>query len=207
MLLTEKQSAILAYMKHFFSEKGCVPSVRQIGGSFSISARAVQQHIVALQKKGALVHRVPDSAAYAFAEKSSLATFAIEEQSTVVPLLGEIAAGAATESFGRDEQNIALTASFFSKTGAVFAVIVSGDSMIGDAICDGDVAMIEKCCTWDPADIVAVRVDGDAFTLKRLRPCDGEIELLPSNPAYTPTRLSSDRIEVVGRYVGLMRSY
>lgn len=50
--LTERQREVLDFVSHFIEEQSYPPTVREIGNHFNISVRAVQDHILALQKKG-----------------------------------------------------------------------------------------------------------------------------------------------------------
>ena len=60
---------------------------------------------------------------------------------------------------------------------------VSGDSMEGDGIRDGDILVVDK--SEEPRDgAIAVCFINGEFTVKRLKISDGCITLLPSNPRY-----------------------
>ncbi len=49
--ITERQQEVLDFISGFTKENNYPPTVREIGEHFSISLRAVQDHIAALQKK------------------------------------------------------------------------------------------------------------------------------------------------------------
>lgn len=86
---------------------------------------------------------------------------------------------------------------------STFFARVSGDSMEGDGICDGDILVIDK--SEEPHDgAVAVCFINGEFTVKRLRFHDGYITLVPSNPRYPSlTVKEGDEMTVWGvvRYV------
>lgn len=66
---------------------------------------------------------------------------------------------------------------------STFFARVSGDSMEGDGIRDGDILVIDK--SEEPRDgAIAVCFINGEFTVKRLKISDGCITLLPSNPRY-----------------------
>lgn len=52
--LTDRQREVLDFITRYTDENGFPPTVREIGENFSISLRAVQDHIAACQKKGYL---------------------------------------------------------------------------------------------------------------------------------------------------------
>ena len=91
-----------------------------------------------------------------------------EEETTPVPLLGEIACG----PFNFGEENILETYRFptaFTGAGEFFLLRTFGESMIEAGIEPGDLVMIRQQNTAHPGEIVVVSV-GDETTLKRYYP-------------------------------------
>ena len=89
-----------------------------------------------------------------------------------------------------------------------FFLKVSGDSMIGDGIHDGDFVLIRPTFEARDGEIAAVAVgDERCATLKRvfLKPETSEVELHPSNPNMQPFRVPASDVRVTGVYRGLMR--
>ncbi len=85
----------------------------------------------------------------------------------------------------------------------IIALRVHGDSM-EPRICDGDVAIIERCYDWHNGAVMAVYVNGDNATLKqvRLQP-NGILTLQPFNPScdaysYTPEEQASLPVKPLG---------
>lgn len=224
-MLTDKQQNILSYIQSHYKEKGIHPSVREMGKNFQLTATAIQQHINALKKKGMLFDKQVDTAAYSLSPESITSLLRTKEQSYIQPtddssseytnlldfpdntidILGSIAAGHPFSSETDEKQTLDLSPEFFDASKCVFGLYVSGDSMIGDYICDGDVAIIKKQSNYKSHDIVAVRVDNDEFTLKRVEKDDNWVSLIPSNTNFSIKRLKAHRIEIVGRYLGLVR--
>ena len=52
--ITDRQKEVLTFIANFTEENVYPPTVREISEHFKISIRAVQDHIIALQKKGYL---------------------------------------------------------------------------------------------------------------------------------------------------------
>lgn len=195
-MLTAKQEAIYGFIQQFRQTYGQFPSLRQIGTEFSITVRAVQQHIDALKRKGILQEQQPNTATYRLPEAFQYR----------IPLLGSIAAGEPLSSIERTDTYVEISPDYFGPNRSLFALEVRGDSMSGDGIRDGDTAIIRKETVLpDPETIVAVRVDADEFTLKRLALIQDKVELRPSNPTYSPWTVAMDRLEIVGRMIGLVR--
>jgi repressor LexA len=80
---------------------------------------------------------------------------------------------------------------------------VTGDSMIGAHICDGDLGVFERRDPL-PGDIIAALVDGTATTLKRLVHLRGRPVLRAENSRYADI-IPAERLECQGVLVGLIR--
>ena len=91
--------------------------------------------------------------------------------------------------------------------GEHYALEVSGDSMVEAGILDGDTVVIRRVDTATPGDIVVALVDDEEATLKRFRRKGTAIALEAANPAYETRIFNSDRVQVQGRLVGLIRRY
>lgn len=80
---------------------------------------------------------------------------------------------------------------------------VVGDSVIDAAICDGDYVVVQQSPTARHGDIVAALLDGEA-TVKRLHWQDGQVRLMPHNPAYQP--IPGDNATILGKVVTVIRT-
>ena len=74
---------------------------------------------------------------------------------------------------------------------ATFFARVSGESMIGDGVGDGDILVVDR--SVEPADgqIAVCFLDGE-FTLKRVRINGKTIILVPANPSYKQIEVTAD---------------
>lgn len=87
---------------------------------------------------------------------------------------------------------------------------VYGDSMIGDMIGAGDLALIKKTLIFENGDICAVIVDGEEGTLKHVSRDKNTIVLTASNPNYPPrTFVGEDcnNLRIAGKLVQIKREY
>jgi len=82
-------------------------------------------------------------------------------------------------------------------------VQVSGESMIGACISDGDMLVVERNATPAVNSIVVAMVDGD-FTIKYLRKDKQGMYLEPANEAF-PIIRPEISLEIYGEMVGLFR--
>ena len=88
---------------------------------------------------------------------------------------------------------------------ATYFIKVSGDSMIGAGIGDGDLLVVDSSRTAEHGDIVIAAVEGE-FTVKRLqlRPT---VQLIPMNSAYSPIVVGSeDTLDVFGVVTFIVKS-
>jgi repressor LexA len=92
------------------------------------------------------------------------------------------------------------------KSGELFALKVKGDSMIGDNIADGDIIVVRSQQTAKNGEIVAALIEEEA-TIKRLDIRTQPPRLLASNPNYSPIELTPGTTRILGKVVGLIRSY
>ena len=87
---------------------------------------------------------------------------------------------------------------------ADFCLNVSGDSMTGSHIYDGDKAFIKKDCDLTNGRIYAIRInDGTEAVLKRVFWYADHVLLQSTNPNYEPIIEKPDNISVIGEFVGV----
>ena len=75
---------------------------------------------------------------------------------------------------------------------ATFAVRVAGDSMTGDGIFPGDIAIVDRAVTAGDGAVILGVLDGE-FTLKRYRCKGASVWLEAANAAYKPIAITADR--------------
>ncbi len=91
------------------------------------------------------------------------------------------------------------------RSGPHFALRVTGDSMQGAAIRDGDIVIVRQQPIAQNGDIVVAQV-GDDATLKRLSIREHEIELRPENPDFAPISIGpDDDLRILGKVVAVRR--
>ena len=121
----------------------------------------------------------------------------------VMPLLGDVAAGAPFQAFPVD-RTIELPSGLWNGRN-VFALRVRGTSMIDEGIRDGDYLIVEPRERADSGQTVVAEVDG-AVTVKRVfRECDGRLRLQPANAEMLPLVVPAERVRIVGAVVGVFR--
>ena len=186
--LTRRQQQVLKFISDFTARNGFAPTVREIAQAMDIAIKGAQDHLSALERKGHI-------------ERKSKKPRTIQVLRAGIPVLGRIAAGRPTEAV----ENLEGSVSDLFPKGEIFALRVKGDSMTGDHIVDGDLAIIRKQPRVENGEIAAVSVDGEA-TLKRLYVRGDKAELRASNPAYRPILAAASDVTVLGKFVGIVRA-
>ncbi|WP_084040293.1 transcriptional repressor LexA [Demequina sp. NBRC 110053] len=217
--LTDRQRRILETIRDSVESRGYPPSMREIGESVGLtSTSSVKHQLSALEAKGYLrrdPHRpraievvLPGETTEAHvtsapepASASALPSYAERDDVAMVPLVGRIAAGGPVLADQAVEDIMALPKQLTGE-GELFMLNVTGDSMIDAAICDGDWVVVRRQQTAENGDIVAALLDDEA-TVKTFRNRDGQVWLMPHNPAYTP--IDGTHAAIMGKVVSVLR--
>ena len=91
--------------------------------------------------------------------------------------------------------------------GETFVLEVRGESMIDEAIKDGDLVIVEKRSSANNGDMVIACIENEEVTLKRIYREGGRVRLQPSNPVMPPIIVENCDVTVKGIVVGVMRKY
>lgn len=127
-----------------------------------------------------------------------------------VPIVGTIKCGPGGIIFEDIEGFTSYPKSDLDTSHEYVVLNATGDSMIGDGISDGDLALIQKEPDFVQGKIYAVAVDSEEVTLKRVTRTDDSVILVPSNPKYDPrivTGLELETFQIVGRLINIKRNY
>ncbi|SEJ47442.1 transcriptional repressor LexA [Demequina mangrovi] len=214
--LTARQRAVVDFIRATVLERGYPPSMREIGDAVGLtSPSSVKHQLTALEAKGVLrrdPHRPraievvlpgeePPAAVEAPPVPAAPPGAQLPDDLSIVPLVGRIAAGGPILAEQEVEDTFALPRQL-TGDGELFMLQVSGDSMIDAAICDGDWVVVRRQNSCDNGDIVAALLDDEA-TVKTFRRKDGQVWLMPHNPAYTP--IDGTHARIMGKVVSVLR--
>ena len=218
--LTPRQQRVLTHIKECLEARGYPPSMREIGEAVGMtSTSSVSHQLRVLQEKGylkrdpnrprALEVFLPEHMAsrrsLGSGEESSVDETGVGDvvpQAANVPVVGRIAAGGPILAEERIEEVFPLPRRIVGD-GQLFLLEVSGESMIDAAICSGDFVVIRQQPTAENGDIVAAMIDGEA-TVKTFQRKDGQVWLLPHNPAYSP--IDGTHATILGKVTAVLRS-
>jgi repressor LexA len=191
--LSRRQEQVLDYLISFYQDKGYSPTIREVGDHFNWkSTGTVRDVINALDSKGYIcIHR-----------RIHRGIEILKYPGQGVPVLGRIAAGRPIESTDQ-AHSIDLNQFLTDFRDNCYILEVSGDSMIGDGILDGDYVMVESRNMAEEGETVVALVDNEV-TLKRFyREADGRIRLQGANPLMPP--IITDQVVIQGIVMGVVR--
>lgn len=224
--LTIRQKKILETIQRSIGKNGYPPSMREIGDSVGLKSLSSVTHQLSQLEKLGYIRRdprrprameillplqladdkdesqTPEIPATAAADDAMVIELSTSADTTMVPLVGRIAAGGPILADQSVEDVFSLPRQLVGH-GELFMLKVSGDSMVDAAICDGDWVVVRRQQTADNGDIVAALLDEEA-TVKTFRQRDGHTWLLPQNSRYEP--ILGDAATIMGRVVSVMRS-
>lgn len=193
--MTSKQNEILNYIKEKIQDDGQSPSVREIAEAVNLkSTSSVQHHINNLIEKGLLDKRNRQSRSISSTEPLSTLNF--------IPIIGQISAGTPLLAEENRIGEIPYPEEKYNKD--LFALKISGDSMIEAGIFDGDVVVVDKNKTPKNGDIGAFMVYENEATVKYLDTISGKKYLIPANKNYE-NLLVDENVEPIGKVVSLFR--
>ena len=188
---SKKAQEIMEFVEWFIQENGYAPSVREIGSSVGLSSTAsVSYHLQQLREKGLLK---------ALNDKGKKRAIVTTRKPGQIPVVGVVTAGMPILAFENQEGTM-----IWDGDPSCFALRVQGDSMINAGILNGDKVVVRPQPTADNGQIVVARI-GDEATVKRLSRKNGQIWLLPENPAYPP--IDGSEAELIGVVKAVVREY
>ncbi|MDT0617946.1 transcriptional repressor LexA [Salinisphaera sp. P385] len=196
--LTDRQAAILGFIRDTLAERGIPPTRAEIMDHFGFaSPNAAQAHLRALARRGAIELSAGHSRGIRLSPQ-------VADPDTL-PLIGRVAAGAPILAVENIETHHRIAPALF-RPRADYLLRVCGDSMIDAGIRDDDLLAVHATREAANGQVVVARVD-DEVTVKRFRRRGNIVELLPANPAYEPIVVdgSSQSLAIEGRAVGVIR--
>lgn len=200
--LTSRQSNILAFIRARLERDGEAPTLEEIGMAMGLpNVSAVLKHVRSLEAKGRLVIEPNRARGIRLVQEID----ALAADTMELPLVGRIAAGEPIFSESRVERSLRVSRWLF-RLQPDYLVRVMGDSMRDEGILDGDLVAVHATPVARHGQVVAARVEGERFTIKRLYWQGDVIRLLPNSPGYQP--IDPDPTEdfaIEGLFAGLVR--
>ncbi len=210
MALTERQQAILDFIRVFSVRSKYPPTIREIGKSVGISSTSVVNYNLNVLEKQGLIER--DKTVSRGIKLAGEAADATSLTTVRVPVLGRIAAGEPIPVPNTDfsilgEEVLEITRELLPVDDKnVYALQVRGNSMVDAMIGDGDIVVMQHREKADNGELVAVWLkDKGEATLKRFFHEKGKVRLQPANPTMQPIFADPRNVEIQGKVVLVIR--
>jgi repressor LexA len=202
--LTKRQNEILKLIRELTEVSGFPPTRAEIAERMGFrSVNAAEQHLRALEKKGAI--DITEGASRGIrvrdAKPAGRGLRLLE-----LPVVGRVAAGSPMLAAEHIQERFQVDPNLFTPR-ADYLLRVRGMSMRDAGILEGDLLAVHKTEEARSGQIVVARLT-DEVTVKRLRRKGSMVQLLPENPDFEPIEvdLRSEPLTIEGIAVGVIRN-
>lgn len=198
---------VMECLKNYINDKGYPPSYRELSKLTGIkSTNSIKKYMDMLEERNLITkENAKNRATKVLSNDIEMQEHLYLKENTIsVPLLGKITAGIPILAQEEREETFILSKNIFSTTENIFLLKVSGNSMIGVDIHDGDYAVIKQQNYAENGNIVAALIE-DSATIKTFYTQNNKIRLQPQNPAYAPIIL--DECSILGIVIGIIRKF
>ena len=200
--LTERQAEILRLVRELTEISGYPPTRAEIAERMGFrSVNAAEQHLRALEKKGAI--EISSGASRGIRVRDARAT---NRRLLELPVIGRVAAGAPMLAEENVQGHYQLDPNLFTPR-ADYLLRVRGMSMRDAGILEGDLLAVHRTNDVRSGQIVVARL-ADEVTVKRFRRRGNTVQLEAENPDYAPIEvdLRRDNLAIEGLAVGVIRN-
>jgi repressor LexA len=207
--LTPRQLQLLQMIAGFQENCCYSPTLAEMASELNISRSTVFEHLTELRRKGLLSGfqnkarslKISSQGQKLLNELSGQSPTTVAKEFAGIPLAGCVSAGVPVEAI-ENVESLSLNSTFGSGDD-IFALEVSGDSMIDEDIRQGDYVICQRTRMAEDGQLVIAIVDEENATLKRFYKEKGRVRLQPANDNYQPIYSDNCRIEAV--VIGLIR--
>lgn len=201
---------MLRFLRRYIAREGMPPTQTEIAQAFGFTQKAAAQHLRLMAAKGVLELRPDQSRGIRLKPIAETAMASPEEW---LPLIGRVAAGPPVLATEDIDEWLPISPRLF-RPKADYLRRVTGDSMIGLGIQNGDLIGVKRVSEAQTGQVVVARLSGPAgveITVKRFMRKGSMVRLAAYNPAVPDRVLDLDanahdqrppRIEIEGLYCG-----
>ena len=197
--LTDKQKRVLSTLEAYWTTHQVPPSISDLAKELGINKATAYEHLLALKKKGYLLHQAKAGRTWRLAEKVKQSIC----KHLPIPVLGRVAAGLPTLATEHFEDHVI---SDLPHSHDLFALRVVGESMIKAHIQNNDIVIAHKSASIKNNDIVVALIDGEEATVKRFERKDDIIRLIAENDSFAPIEVAAQRVNILGKVIEIRRN-
>jgi repressor LexA len=202
--LTDRQAEILKLVRELTEVSGYPPTRAEIAEKMGFrSVNAAEQHLRALEKKGAI--EISSGASRGLRVRDGR-NATRGPRLLELPVVGRVAAGAPILAEENVQARYQVDPNLFTPR-ADYLLRVRGLSMRDAGILEGDLLAVHRTPEAKSGQIVVARL-GDEVTVKRLRRRGNTVQLEAENPDFAPIEvdLRRDAMVIEGIAVGVIRN-
>jgi repressor LexA len=203
--LSERQRAMLEFMRDFMQEHDYPPSIRDIQLGCRISSTSVVDYNLKALERGGFIRRDREVSRAIVIEGMGR-----RPRTLSIPIVGAIAAGQPIPVPSADNIDYTDTIDVSEEmTGGklgLYALRVKGTSMIDALINDGDIVVLEPARDAQDGEMVAAWLKREEeATLKKFYREGTRVRLQPANSTMEPIYTDADNVEIHGKVVLALR--
>jgi len=201
--LTDRQGEILKLIRDLTESTGFPPTRAEIAEKMGFrSVNAAEQHLRALERKGALDILQGASRGLRVRDKAAARMGRLMD----LPVIGRVAAGSPMLAEEHVQGRFQVDPGLFTPR-ADYLLRVRGMSMRDAGILEGDLLAVHRTPEARSGQVVVARL-ADEVTVKRFRRRGHSVQLLPENPDFDPidVDLRQDSLTIEGVAVGVIRN-
>jgi len=205
--LSPRQREILEFVNTHVDAHGYPPTVREIGHAVGLtSPSTVHAHLARLENSGLIRRDKTKPRALEVIEggrmrERAAAHVEAPSRSTVLPLVGEVAAGTGLVADEHVEDMVAVPEQLCAD--ADFLLTINGDSMVNAGILDGDLVVVRKQDDARNGEIVVALMGDEDATVKRFFRESGRVRLQPENDEMDP--MYPEQVKILGVVKAVLR--
>jgi repressor LexA len=205
--LSPRQREILEFVNSHVDANGYPPTVREIGQAVGLtSPSTVHAHLARLESSGLIRRDRTKPRALEVIEGGrgrdrAAVQVELPSRTTMLPLVGDVAAGAGLIAEERVEDMVAIPEQLCAD--ADFLLTINGDSMINAGILDGDLVVVRKQDDARNGEIVVALMGDEDATVKRFFRESGHVRLQPENDDMEP--MFPEQVRILGVVKAVLR--
>lgn len=194
--ITTRQAQVLKHIYKSISDSGYPPTLAELREELEVvSNQGVLDILKILEEKGYIEKEEGMARGLRILDKG-IQELGLKQ---MAPVVGISAAGPFMQAYEINEWKVVDDVQVISSDRLVR---ISGDSMIGVGINDGDIVIVRNAKEFKNGDIVLARND-DETTVKRFVHDNGKVYLKPENPKYKNIPIYPET-RLLGKVVGIL---
>lgn len=205
MKLSERQQAMIEFIRSFTEENQYPPTIREIGEAVGISSTSVVNYNLNKLVEAGLIERNKE-VSRGIRLQDAMARIL---PGRGIPILGHIAAGQPITVFPESVETadtLDLAVDVVSRSEGVYALRVQGDSMIDALVDSDDLVILNAQNSANNGDMVAAWLpEREETTLKYFFREGNMVRLQPANANYEPIVLPASQVEIQGKVIAIVR--